>query len=120
LPLITKVKIFKKKLKAFADKHYAHIEIRTQKQKNKEVNKLKVGWYELKDLITFAKDSLNTMCRYWNNHNANFEENNYDYFKEGFWSSIHPDYELIDGKWIAKFTMIDGKKHIIKICKYVD
>lgn len=82
-------KKYEKKLKNFADKYYAHNEIRTNKQRHKEYETLKVSWDMIVYLIKEAKNIVNNLLKHWGGSDLHYSEGDYQFFREGFWNSIN-------------------------------
>lgn len=81
---------YKKRMSDFTNKYYAHNEIRTKKQRQREFEMLKAGWQDIEDLILSAKNITNDMFLFWKRKEANFRNGDYPYFRE-FWNSINPE-----------------------------
>lgn len=81
-------KKYEKRLKNFADKYYAHNEIRTAKQHHKEYETLKISWEEITFLLKKAKSTINDLLKHWDGKEFHYSEGYYQYFREGFWNSI--------------------------------
>jgi len=81
-------KKYMKKLMTFADKYYAHNEARTDGQRRKEYENLKVFWKNITTLIETAKNITNELYGFWQKKGLYFGEQNYQYFCDGFWETI--------------------------------
>lgn len=81
---------FENKMRTLAGKYYAHREVRSDEQKLKEYEGVKIGWGDLEKLIKSAKKIINSLLIFWEDRQANFEEPKYKYFRDNFWSVIKP------------------------------
>lgn len=82
---------YKKRLSTFADKYYAHNEVRTSKQRHKEFETLKAGWPDIEALILSAKNITTDLIKFWDSRTAHFSEGDYQYFRDKFWHSINSE-----------------------------
>lgn len=83
-------KRYEKRLKNLADKYYAHNEIRTDKQRRKEYETLKISWEKISFLLDQAKNTINGLSKNWDGKEFDYSKGDYQYFQEGFWHSINP------------------------------
>lgn len=79
---------YKNKFKLLADKHYAHLEVRTEEEVKADYQIFQTSWVNIKKLIEEAKNILFVINLFWEDTDTDFCDTQYEDFKRRFWNLI--------------------------------
>jgi len=84
-----KAEKYKKQLKKYCNKHFAHIDIQSPEDNEKDYVGLSILMSEYIELINNAKIILTIMCKVCQKPPCDFSENSYKSYTKQFWGIIN-------------------------------